>query len=40
MAVKDIGGPNKQKLMKLTIDFERQVKMQNRDYYYLETYSR
>ena len=35
VAVKDIGGPSKQKIMKLTIDFEKQVKMQNRDYYCL-----
>jgi hypothetical protein len=26
--------------MKLALDFEKQVKIQNRDYYYLETYSK
>ena len=26
--------------MKLAIDFEKQVKMQNRDYYYMELYAR
>lgn len=40
VAVKDIGGPSKQKIMKLALDFEKQVKIQNRDYYYLELYSR
>jgi len=35
-----MGGPSKQKIMKLAIDFEKQVKMQNRDYYYMELYAR
>lgn len=35
VGIKEMGGPSKQKIMKLAIDFEKQVKTQNRDYYYL-----
>ena len=40
VTLKEIGGPSKQKIMKLALDFEKQVKVQNRDYYVMETASK